>query len=109
VCANAVSPDSPITPNPTEFSQNPITEESQTQLPTQNPITEESQTQLPTQNPITEESQTQLPTQNGAGYIENPVAANEPIGAGNGTLQLVETEGLFPTITVRLLASLPRG
>jgi hypothetical protein len=95
VCANAVSPDSPITPNPTDFSQNPITEE--------------SQTQLPTQNPITEESQTQLPTQNGAGYIENPVAANEPIGAGNGTLQLVETEGLFPTITVRLLASLPRG
>jgi len=81
VCANAVSPDSPITPNPKDFSQ----------------------------NPITEESQTQSLIQNGTGYIENPVAANEPIGAGNGTLQLVETEGLFPTITVRLLASLPRG
>jgi hypothetical protein len=81
VCANAVSPDSPITPNPTDFSQ----------------------------NPITEESETQSLIQNGTGYIENPVVANEPIGADNGTLQLVETEGLFPTITVRLLASLPRG
>jgi hypothetical protein len=86
VCANAVAAEDVATDSPTSESVNPVTS---------NPTEPAS----PTDTVVSSDSA------NSISESEN-LEDSEPLSQ---SLQVIDPEGLFPALTVRLIASLPRG
>lgn len=61
------------------------------------------------QNPTSESTQSQLPSQDGVENSQFPGGQDGSTSEGSEASEILGNDGSFPTITVRLLASLPRG